>query len=45
MSVLTPTKSYQPKVHFSQYIRSEDKPAEGQKPQENTPEAEPEEAS
>lgn len=45
MSVLTPTKSYQPKVHFSQYIRSEDKPAEDQKPQENTPDVEPKKAN
>lgn len=36
MPVLAPTKSYQPKVHFSQYIKSEDKPAEEEKPKEDT---------
>lgn len=29
MSVLAPTKSIQSKVHNSEYIRTEDKPAEG----------------
>ncbi len=28
MSVLTPTKTYKPKVRISEYIRNEDKPAE-----------------
>jgi len=28
MSVFTPTKQYQPKVHYSQYIRTENTPDE-----------------
>jgi hypothetical protein len=36
MSVLTPIKEEKSKVHFSEYIRSEDTPAEETKPEEDT---------
>lgn len=36
MSVFTPIKKEQSKVHYTEYIRSEDKPSEEAKPAEES---------